>query len=759
MKEWKHSARPSALANIAWFSAFAFGCASSVVAQSVCIPLPRLLTTMPMGGQVGTQVPITITGQHIDDAAELVFTHPGLTATRQLNEAGQAESNQYIVTIAADCPAGIHEARLMSRLGVSSSRVFSVDTQPEVTRTAANTTLATAMELKLNSICNAAVTSKAVDHYRFQANQGQRIIVHCASRGIDSKLDAVLILADEAGRDLVVERRGGTLDFAVPATGTYTIKVHDLTFNGGPAYFYRLSLRDLPADVAVPQFASTHAVSSFSWPPAELAAQASAEEVEPNNEHTTAQKISLPCDISGSFFPAADVDTFEFTATKGDVWWVEVASERLGRPTDPSIIVQQATGEGSVRTFADVTELSDIASPIKPSSNGYAYDGPPYNGGSTDILGKMEIKQDGIHHLLLSDLFGGTRKDPRNIYRLIIRKAVPDFALAAWGLHMELRNGDRAALSKPIALRGGLTMALEVVVARRDGFDGPIELVMQGLPSGVTAQGLTIPTGKSRGIMLLSADQNAPPGMANASFVGKAQIGGRVLTRACRLAEMAWPVPDSWGEIPSPRLVSGVPVSVSAAELAPLTIGPKDKKVYEVAANEKLTIPLAHIRRNEFSAPMLRLKTFGEGFEHAPQFDVSLAADSSEASFDLAALKTPPGDYVIAFYGAAVAKYQNNPAAVLIAKSAQQKADDTLKAADAELARLVAEAAAAPAEKKPSAEEAVAVAKTKHQTASAAATTAAEKLKAATQQATPTDTVDIVVSEPIAIRVKPAGNK
>src|SRR5690606_11969491 len=153
---------------------------------------------------------------------------------------------------------------------------------------------------------------------------------------------------------------------------------------------------------------------------------------EPNNAHAQAQQITLPCDISGSFAPAADVDTFEFTATKGEVWWVEVASERLGRPTDPAIVVQHVSGEGENETLTDVVELTDIASPLKVSSNGYSYDGPPYNVGSTDILGKLEIAADGVHRLQLHDLFGGTRSDPANVYRLIIRKAQPDFALAAW---------------------------------------------------------------------------------------------------------------------------------------------------------------------------------------------------------------------------------------------------------------------------------------------------------------------------------------
>ena len=75
---------------------------------------------------------------------------------------------------------------------------------------------------------------------------------------------------------------------------------------------------------------------------------------------------------------------------------------------------------------------------------------------------------------------------------------------------METRNGDRAALSKPIALRGGGTMALEVVAVRRDGFDGEIELAMEDLPEGVTATGLKIPAGKNRGIMLITAAEDAP---------------------------------------------------------------------------------------------------------------------------------------------------------------------------------------------------------------------------------------------------------
>ena len=102
------------------------GMTPAVFAQSVCLPAPRLLTTMPMGGKAGTQVEITIAGDHLEDAAELSFSDPRLTATRKLDAAGKPEANKYVVSIPADCPVGVYEARVMTRLGMSSSRVFSV---------------------------------------------------------------------------------------------------------------------------------------------------------------------------------------------------------------------------------------------------------------------------------------------------------------------------------------------------------------------------------------------------------------------------------------------------------------------------------------------------------------------------------------------------------------------------------------------------------------------------------------------------------
>lgn len=633
--------------------------AGVVLGQAVCLPAPRLLTVTPMGGKRGATVEVAITGNHLEGPEQLVFSTPAITAAPKLDDAGNPVANQYVVAIAENCPVGIHEARLVTRRGVSTSRVFTVGTLAEIAVAAPNQSLETATPIEVNSVANGAVASRAVDFYSFQANKGQQLSIFCAAAGIESKLKPVLIVADETGADLQVERRGRSIDFTVPADGSYVLKVHDLTYSGGPHYFYRLSIQDRAASASANEPAqpeSVRAVSAFSWPPPNLTEQSAGAEQEPNNSHAEAQAITLPCDLAGAFYPAADVDTFEFTAVKGEVWWVEVASHRLGLNTDPSIVVQRVDESSGEEKLVDVAELNDIPSPMKVSSNGYSYDGPPYNAGSSDILGKLEIPENGTYRLQIRDLFGGARNVPHNIYRMVIRKAEPDFALVGWALHMNLRNGDRNALSKPIALRPGATMPIEVLAIRRDGFDGEIELSIDNLPQGVSATGLKIAAGATRGIVLVTADESAPHGWTNANFQGAAEIDGQQVTRELHLASMRWPVPDASQEIPSPRLLRSTPVSVAEVEPAPLTIS-AEPKVFEVTAGEKLTIPLALKRRSEFSGSTINLKTFGCVFEKTPAFDATLTDDSVEAVIDTAALKTPPGEYTIAFYGGAVVKY------------------------------------------------------------------------------------------------------
>lgn len=730
---------------------------SKSYAQSVCLPMPRLLTLFPMGGNPGSEFEVTLTGENIEDCERLIFSDPGIQAIPVVDDKGIPIANRYRIQIDAQCKVGLVEARVLTRLGISSPRIFSIGTLPETQQVSPNTTLAQAMKLPIPVICNAKMTARAMDFYSFEASEGNRYFIHCDAKGVDSKLEPVVIVANAQGQDIQVERRSGFIDFTAPKSGTFVIKVHELTYRGGPEFFYRLSIQKAELGSLPPVFPATRSVSSFSWPPQGLAEKAALAEVESSDGSLNELSLTLPCDVAGSFFPAADVDGYRFVAKKGEVWWIEVASERLGCPTDPALLVQQKLGEGD--QWKDLAELADIASPMKPSSNGYAYDGPPLDAGSPDVLGKFQAPEDGTYRVLVQDLFGGTRNDPSNRYRMVIRQPSPDFALVAWPMHMELRNGDRNALSKPLALRNGLTMALEVVAVRRDGFDGEIELTIEGLPSGVHAHGIKIPSGKTRGILLVTADADAPRGYASCSFVGKARIGEAVVTRPCHMAEMKWPVPDSWNEIPDPRLTADVAVSVSGMEKAPLTIAPADRKVVEVKLGEKVSVPFALSKRTDFSGANFTLKWFGEGWDKSPAWNVSFKEDHVSLPIDPAAAKMKPGEYTIALYGGAVAKYRYLPEMVPIMELKEKTLAQRVADLEAMQKQLAEELGRASDDRKAELQQKQTAVMQDLQRASQDLAASKEQVKQAVARSNPKDIVDIVITEPITLRVIEAESK
>lgn len=151
----------------------------------------------------------------------------------------------------------------------------------------------------------------------------------------------------------------------------------------------------------------------------------------------------------------------------------------------------------------------------------------------------------------------------------------------------------------------------------------------------------------------------------------------------------------------------------------------------------------------------MQLKTLGDGFEANPAFDAPLDAENSEAVLDLAKLKTPPGEYLIAFYGSAVAKYRYDPDAVTAAKAELEKAQAKATDLADEAKSLVDTAKTAPEEQKTTIEKAAAEAVARQKSAEATVAAADKRLNVATKKAAPKDIVDIVVSTPIRIRVKP----
>ena len=163
---------------------------------------PAMSAVRPTGGQRGTEVVVDLTGARLGDAQEVIFFQKGIEVTK----IEKVNDNHVKATfkITNEAEPGIYNLRLRTATGVSELRSFSVGLYPEVSEKEPNNDFAAPQEVPLNSVINGVAENEDVDYFIFEAKKGQRVVVDFASRGIDSKLNATVIIADANGRDLLV---------------------------------------------------------------------------------------------------------------------------------------------------------------------------------------------------------------------------------------------------------------------------------------------------------------------------------------------------------------------------------------------------------------------------------------------------------------------------------------------------------------------------------------------------------------------------
>src|SRR5207244_1876072 len=99
------------------------------------------------------------------------------------------------------------------RFGASNPRAFAVGDLNEIDEPASNNSPETASALTTGTTVNGRSSANTVDYFKFTAKKGQRILIECVARAIDSRLDPVLSLSDSKGKEMERSRRGGLLDF------------------------------------------------------------------------------------------------------------------------------------------------------------------------------------------------------------------------------------------------------------------------------------------------------------------------------------------------------------------------------------------------------------------------------------------------------------------------------------------------------------------------------------------------------------------
>ena len=228
---------------------------------------PVLSSVVPCGGQQGSSLELKVAGTGLDEVSRLICSHPDIVAEK-------ISKDRFRVSIPASVPLGTYDLRVLCRNGLSSPKSFIVGNRSEVLESEPNEPLKSAQAVSLDVSINGCVSQKGdVDVYRFQASQGQRVVLECRAERIDSSLRPILEVFDSQGRRLAVNRgffgNDPLISFRVPADGSYEVKVFDLIYSGSPNHFYRLDIDTGPRMLftipSVMQKGETSQLSIYGW--------------------------------------------------------------------------------------------------------------------------------------------------------------------------------------------------------------------------------------------------------------------------------------------------------------------------------------------------------------------------------------------------------------------------------------------------------------------------------------------------------------
>jgi hypothetical protein len=251
-----------------------------------------------------------------------------------------------------------------------------------------------------------------------------------------------------------------------------------------------------------------------------------------NHAPALAQAVSAPCEVSGRITTGDELDWFALDAQRGEVFYLEVLSQRLGLPTDLHLSVWNTTGEELLAEWND--EAKNLGGPSFPTDH-------------LDPVGRWVAPASGRYLILVRSLRTGTPSDSQRSYRLSVRREEPDMQLVAISA---------GAAPLGFSLRRGGRLAVDVLALRRRGCQQEIRVSAKNLPAGVECPPITLGPGVDRGTMVISAQDSAENQFfslvleADAKEVGARPVRGSAVVRGG--------TPNGWS-----RLTSEIPVVVA----------------------------------------------------------------------------------------------------------------------------------------------------------------------------------------------------
>lgn len=612
---------------------FAFFASIALAQQPpAALPIPRITSVFPAGAQVGKTVDVSIAGTDLEEASGLMFSHPGLTGeliieaepkpdpkakdkTPPKKKGPTPTTAKFKIAVKADVKPGLYDVRVVSKLGVSNPRLFTVGTYPELNETEPNNDVPEAQKISLGTTVNGVINSPTdVDFFQFSGAAGQRVLVHCAAGSIESRARPLLELFTSNGKRLAQNRNdNGTdalLDATLPTAGVYQIRLSEFAYQfGGPEHFYRLTLFAGPwidavfPPVVLPGKATKVALTGrnlnseseqltttsrlgeltgrlkydpvtglmdgfdfrvpgspiglpifFAREPVVLEAN------QPNDTAETAQNVTTPCEICGRIDVKNDVDWYRFSARKGEPIMIDLAAERIGSAMDCYLSIWDAKTKKEIVNENQLDDDLDSLHPIGFLSR------------SVDPAAfKFVPPNDGEYLIRVASRDGNVTFGSRAIYRLRIAPPRPDFRVFVMPRSREVPS---AVICRPRS-----ETAVDVYVHRIDSFNGPVTITAQNLPDNVVAKPALIGTNQKWSTLVLRTKpgkkqlvgfagympvvrEMTPDVTGTWSVSATAKIDGVEQNRAARPATITWGIPQNSNNPTATRLDQTLPIAI-----------------------------------------------------------------------------------------------------------------------------------------------------------------------------------------------------
>ena len=668
-------------------AALLFSLSTTLCSQALAeLPSPRLDRITPLGAAAGSSIEVQVSGSEIDELQSLVFDHPGIVAKPQEGKDLNKE-RKFTVTIAIDVPEGTYDARVTTKWGISSPRLFSVSQGlADQAEKEPNNELETAQQLPMNSALNGQSDGNDRDVFRVSLKAGERITVDCQSARLDVQLDAVMQILGSDGRQLSSSGdyygRDPFIDFQAPADGDFLLVVHDLSYRGGLPYRLVVSNRPYVENVFPRVLRLGQSTELTAWgrnlagnseakfafiPPVDAALglyrfieHPTAHSVAPTAATCTLDGFQVRPDIGGASLNAVPVMLVNSAVTHEkepnetlespqaislpavisgrfdqarDADWYELSVEETG-PYALDVYCERIGGQADPYVvFVDekgnrFQEFDDF---------GHRVDA--FDGHLRDPSGMVNLTAKQKYRLLVQDRY--RRGGPRYQYVLSLRKPVPDFHVAA--IHSQNPGPGGTTL------RAGSAIHIDLIIHQQDGYKGPITFTAEGLPPGVHSEPTTIHS-NNHGSFVVWADENAANFDGPLRLIATGQRGEETITREVRPYSRVWQ-DNPASSRPTRQLM------LSIREQAPFGLQFETNKL-TIEAGKKGEAKLQLKRLwPDFTGP-LSLQSFappGSIKMNLPQ--IASGANDATATFDVQN-NTQPGEYTITLLGQAQVPFE-----------------------------------------------------------------------------------------------------